>query len=330
METVLITGGAGFIGSSCASRLLQENCDVVILDSFETTLYEPASKRRNLDWLRLAGEYDLVEGDVRCPKTLRSIFEDHDIDAVLHFAAVAGVRPSIEKAPYYFDINVTGTSRLMEIARESGVERFYLASSSSVYGGNEKTPFSETDPVEDPISPYAASKRSMELLARTFHNLYGGEVICLRFFTVYGPRQRPGMAIHKFMRILDEGGTIPMFGDGSSGRDYTYISDIVDGVMASMYDRTKGREAPGEQRDGSFRIYNLGGDEVIRLHELISAIGETVGTEPDIEQLPEQPGDVEITNADVTRARQELGYEPQVSLREGLEKMWEWYHSRRK
>jgi UDP-glucuronate 4-epimerase len=188
-----------------------------------------------------------------------------------------------------------------------------LASSSSVYGGNEKTPFAETDPVEHPISPYAASKRALELLAWTDWDLHGGDIACLRFFTVYGERQRPEMAIHKFMRIMHQGETIPMFGDGTTGRDYTYIGDIVDGVLRTI-DRIEG-----------YRIYNLGGDEVILLRDLIAAIGEVTGIEPKVEQLPMQPGDVLVTNADLTRARAELGYEPQTTLRKGLENMWAWY-----
>jgi len=313
MDKILVTGGAGFIGSACAVRLLNQGHRLVVLDAFETTLYGAERKRRNLEWMRQHGSFDFEEGDIRSVETLERLFEAHRFDAVLHCAAVAGVRPSIEKAPYYVDVNVTGTARLMERAREAGVERFYLASSSSVYGGNDEMPFAETDPVDDPISPYAASKRAMELYARNFQHLYGGEVVCLRFFTVYGPRQRPGMAIHKFMRILDQGGTIPMYGDGSSGRDYTYIDDIVEGVISAM------------ERSEGFRIYNLGGDEVIRLRELIGQIAETVGTDPNIEQLPEQAGDVEVTNADITRARRELDFEPDVELREGLERMWAWY-----
>ncbi len=310
---ILITGAAGFIGSACAVDFLRRGDDVIIVDSFESTLYERSLKEDNLAWVKEYGDIAFYEDDIRDKEAMAAIFEAHDVDLVVHLAAVAGVRPSIENAPLYYDINVTGTSALIEVARAHGVDDFVLASSSSVYGGNEKTPFAEADPVDSPISPYAASKRSLELLARTDHHLHGGNISCLRFFTVYGPRQRPEMAIHKFMRLLDEGESIPMFGDGTSGRDYTYIDDIVQGVVAAA-----------ERLDG-FRIYNLGGDRVTRLKELIDTIGEVLGVEPNIDQLPMQPGDVEITNADLTRSRAELGYDPQTSIREGIEKMWAWY-----
>lgn len=311
--TFLLTGGAGFIGSACLAQFLRDSKDVVVLDSFESTLYERQLKEKQLEWARKTGDFEFIEGDVRDEVLLRQIFSEHDISRVLHIAAVAGVRPSIEKPALYYDINVTGTSRVLKVGREHGVENFVLASSSSVYGGNEKTPFAEMDPVDRPVSPYAASKRAMEILARTDQELHGGNITCLRFFTVYGPRQRPQMAIHKFMRLMEQGEPIPMFGDGTSGRDYTFLNDIVDGVMRSI-----------EHLDG-FQIYNLGGDRVIRLRELIDAIGKVIDVEPQINQLPMQPGDVVITNADISKARRELGYEPQTSLEEGLEKMWAWY-----
>ncbi|MFP4596734.1 MAG: NAD-dependent epimerase/dehydratase family protein [Persicimonas sp.] len=313
---ILITGAAGFIGSACAVGFLRRGDDVIIVDSFESTLYERSLKEDNLAWVKSHGEVSFYEDDIRERDAMEKIFEAHDVDLVVHLAAVAGVRPSIENAPLYYDINVTGTATLIEVARARGVEDFVLASSSSVYGGNEKTPFAESDPVDSPISPYAASKRALELLARTDQHLHGGNISCLRFFTVYGPRQRPEMAIHKFMRLLDDGESIPMFGDGTSGRDYTYIDDIVQGVVAAA-----------ERLDG-FRIYNLGGDRVTHLKELIDTIGEVLGVEPDIEQLPMQPGDVDITNADLTRSRTELGYDPQTSIREGIEEMWAWYQQK--
>jgi UDP-glucuronate 4-epimerase len=311
--TILLTGGAGFIGSACLARFLRDGREVVVVDNFEETLYGRELKERQLEWARGFGAFEFVEGDVRDEALLGELFGAHDVELVLHIAAVAGVRPSIEKPALYFDVNVTGTQRVLQVGRAHGVEDFVLASSSSVYGGNEKTPFSESDPVDDPVSPYAASKLAMEVLARTDQKLHGGNVTCLRFFTVYGPRQRPQMAIHKFMRFLHEGKTIPMYGDGTSGRDYTYVDDIVDGVMGAI-----------EGLDG-YRVYNLGGDRVVRLRELIDKIAEVVGVEPQIEQLPMQPGDVEITNADVSRARDEIGYEPQVGLEEGLRRMWGWY-----
>ena len=311
--SVLVTGGAGFIGSACLRRLLERGEDAVVLDAFETTLYERGAKERNLQWAGDAGDFTFVEGDVRDEALLEQIFADHAIDRVLHFAAVAGVRPSIQKPVHYYDINVTGTAKLLKVGRAHGVTDYVLASSSSVYGGNEKTPFAEADRVDQPISPYAASKLSMEVLARTDQHLHDGNITCLRFFTVYGPRQRPEMAIHKFMRLMSQGESIPMYGDGTSGRDYTYVDDIVSGVMGAL-----------DHLDG-FRVYNLGGDRVVRLRQLIETIADVLGVPPQIDELPMQPGDVEITNADIDRARHDLGYEPQTRIEEGVAKMWEWY-----
>ena len=310
---ILVTGGAGFIGSACAAALLRRGDEVLILDSFEPLLYGREIKEDNLDWVRSFGEVELVEADIRDSAALAELFAAHAFDVVLHLAAVAGVRPSIQHPALYYDINVTGTANILAAARGAGVTRFVLASSSSVYGGNEKTPFAETDSVEHPISPYAASKRALEIQSWTDWKLHGGDITCLRFFTVYGPRQRPEMAIHKFMRLMANGDSIPMFGDGSTGRDYTYIDDIVAGVLRSI------------DRPNGYRIYNLGGDEVIVLSDLIAAIGEVVGVEPNIERLPMQPGDVPITNADLTRSRAELDYQPQTDIRAGLSKMWAWW-----
>ena len=310
---VLVTGGAGFIGSACVAALLQRGDDCVVVDSFQPLLYERALKERNVAWARRFGTFDLHEIDVRDEDALTALLRREEFDVVLHLAAVAGVRPSIQTPALYYDINVTGTARLLSTARAAGVTRFVLASSSSVYGGNEKTPFAEDDPVERPVSPYAASKRALELLAWTDWQLNGGDVACLRFFTVYGERQRPEMAIHKFMRRMHRGESIPMFGDGTTGRDYTYIGDIVNGVLRSI-DRIDG-----------YRIYNLGGDEVVLLSRLIEALSEATGIEPRVERLPMQPGDVLVTNADLTRSRAELGYQPETSLEEGLRKMWAWY-----
>ncbi len=312
---VLITGGAGFIGSACAVALLERGDQCVIVDSFNTLLYDRARKEANLAWVAEHGDAPLYELDIRDEERLAGVLRDEQPDVVLHLGAVAGVRPSIKQPALYHDINVRGTAILLEAARSANVERFVLASSSSVYGGNEKTPFAEDDPVDQPVSPYAASKKALELIAHTHHHLYGGQMTCLRFFTVYGPRQRPEMAMHKFMRIMDEGGTIPMFGDGSTGRDYTYVDDIVDGVLRAI------------DRPAGYRVYNLGGDEVVRLSDLIESIGDVLGVEPNIDELPMQPGDVLITNADLTRSRAELDYAPRTSIRDGLEKMWAWYQS---
>jgi UDP-glucuronate 4-epimerase len=256
---------------------------------------------------------NFVEGDIRDVETLEKTMKG--CDAVVHLAAVAGVRPSLDNPSHYYDINVTGTSNVLEVGRALGIDRYAIASSSSVYGGNTKTPFAESDPVNEPVSPYAASKRSLELLVGTAQRLHGGNMSCLRFFTVYGPRQRPEMAIHKFMRLLVAGESIPMFGDGTSGRDYTYIDDIVAGVRQSL-----------DRADG-FNIYNLGGDEVVLLRDLIATIGEVVGVEPNIDQQPMQKGDVFVTNADLTKSRAELDYVPTTSIRDGIEKMWAWYQT---
>ena len=311
---VLLTGAAGFIGSACAVAFLERGWEVVGADCFESTLYTRDRKEENLGWVRSHGDIAFHELDVRDADALAPLCQG--VDVVVHLAAIAGVRPSIPLAPRYYDFNVTATATVLGVARAAGVGRFVLASSSSVYGGNEKVPFAEDDRIDAPVSPYAASKVALEVVARADQHLHGGHVTCLRFFTVYGPRQRPEMAIHKFMRIMAEGGTIPMYGDGSTGRDYTFVDDIVAGVVASV-----------ERPDG-FAIYNLGGDRVVLLRDLIAAIGNAVGVEPRIEQLPMQPGDVLLTNADVSRARRELDYAPETALEEGLAKMWEWYSER--
>lgn len=315
---VLITGGAGFIGSACAAALLARGDECIVIDSFDSLLYDREAKEHNIEWLGQYGRFSLHEMDIRDEERMHQVFASAEADVVLHFAAVAGVRPSIERPALYLDVNVRGTQIVLDAAREAGIERLVLASSSSVYGGNEKTPFAEGDPVDRPVSPYAASKKALELIAHTHQHLYGGDVTCLRFFTVYGPRQRPEMAVHKFMRILDEGGAIPMYGDGTTGRDYTYIDDIVDGVLRAI-----------DRLDG-YRIYNLGGDDVVLLRDLIATLSDVMGVEPRVDELPMQPGDVLVTSADLTRSRAELGYAPATSIRDGIARMWEWYRSDRR
>ncbi len=313
---ILLTGGAGFIGSAVLVALLKRNTKVTVVDCFEETLYPRWRKEKNLEWAREHGDFEFVEADIRNTSAMAPLFEK-GIDAIIHLAAVAGVRPSIEKAPLYFDINVTATSLLLELGRRHGVERYVLASSSSVYGANTKVPFAETDDVSNPVSPYAASKLSLEILSKTHVNLHGGHVSCLRFFTVYGPRQRPEMAMHKFMELIANGQPVPMFGDGSTARDYTYIDDIVTGVIAAL------------DNPNGFQVYNLGGDRVVRLDELIHTIGKVVGQVPIIDLLPMQPGDVPLTNADLTKSRRELGYAPETPLESGLQKMWMWFQQTR-
>ncbi|MEZ4460342.1 MAG: GDP-mannose 4,6-dehydratase [bacterium] len=312
MKSILLTGGAGFIGSATLVALLARGYNVCVVDNFEPTLYGRNRKEANLEWAREHGDFMFHELDIRDAGELDALFAAGQFDAVIHLAAVAGVRPSIQNAPLYFDINVTGTSRVLEVGRKHGVGRFVLASSSSVYGGNTKVPFAETDPVDHPVSPYAASKRALELLAYTDQHLHGGDIACLRFFTVYGPRQRPEMAMHKFSAV-DRRGRFRSMLIGMHAHDYTYIDDIVAGVMASL-DRIDG-----------FRVWNLGGDRVVRLDQMISTLSDVIGRPANIERLPMQPGDVEVTNADLTRASAELDYAPSTSLEVGLEHMWQWY-----
>ncbi|RMG47432.1 MAG: SDR family NAD(P)-dependent oxidoreductase [Acidobacteria bacterium] len=315
-RTVLVTGAAGFIGSHLVDRLLARGDRVVGLDNFDD-FYPAETKRRNVAGALRSARFRLVEGDVRDAKALDALFASERFDAVVHLAARAGVRPSLAQPALYADVNVRGTTVLFEAARRAKVRRIVFASSSSVYGGNEKVPFSEEDPVERPISPYAATKRATELIAWTFHHLYGMDAIGLRFFTVYGPRQRPEMAIHKFTRLIDEGRPVPMYGDGSSRRDYTYIDDCIDGVVAAL-DRAAG-----------FRMYNLGEARTVALSELVGLIGRALGREPEIEPLPPQPGDVPVTFADISRARSELGYDPRVPIEEGIARFVRWYRDRR-
>jgi len=311
-QTVLVTGGAGFIGSHLAEALLARHVRVVVLDNFDS-FYDPAIKRRNVEAASSHAAYRLFEGDLRDEQALDRLFGEESVDAVVHLAARAGVRPSIEDPVLYSSVNLDGTTRLLEACKRHAVGRFIFGSSSSVYGNNEKVPFAEDDPVDHPISPYAATKKAGELLCHTFHHLCGMQVACLRFFTVYGPRQRPEMAIHRFTRRIAEGRPIQQFGDGSSARDYTYISDIVAGVLAAL------------ERASTFHIWNLGGSRTIRLDELVRTIGAGLGREAKVERLPTQPGDVDRTWADGSRAVDELGWEPQVRIDRGLELFINWF-----
>ena len=311
MTRLLVTGGAGFIGSHLCEALLGRGDDVVVLDNFND-FYDPAIKRRNLGALSGAR---VIEGDIRDETLIPRLLEEEQPDVVVHLAAMAGVLPSVMDPLLYVDVNLRGTTVLLQALAARPATRFVFASSSSVYGGNDRVPFSELDEIHHPISPYAATKRAGELMAHTFHHLHGIPTTCLRFFTVYGPRQRPEMAIHKFVRSVLAGEPIPFFGDGSTRRDYTYVSDIVGGVLRAI-DRTHGYE-----------IYNLGESRTTSLSELVVLIGEVCGREPVIERLPAQPGDVQVTYADVSKAREQLGYEPRTSLREGLERFLEWFRA---
>lgn len=313
MTHILLTGGAGFIGSHVTEHLLARGDAVTVLDNFND-FYDPAIKRMNAQRIQAAGA-ELVEGDIRDESAVEGLFESRGFDAVIHLAAMAGVRPSLADPLHYADVNVRGTLILLEAARKRPGMRFVFASSSSVYGANEDVPFREADDIHRPVSPYAATKRAGELHCFTHHHLYDMPISCLRFFTVYGPRQRPEMAIHKFVRMTLAGEPIPFFGDGSSRRDYTYVDDIVDGVVRSL-DRCEGYE-----------IYNLGESDTTSLSELVEAIGEACGVEPVLDRQPFQPGDVKITYADVSKAREKLGYQPKTLIREGLGKFLEWYRA---
>jgi UDP-glucuronate 4-epimerase len=313
MNTAIVTGAAGFIGSHLTEQLLGAGWRVVGLDSFDS-FYAPATKRKNLHACVGHERFRLVEGDIRDPKAVREAC-GYEVDVIVHLAARAGVRPSIEDPLLYQDVNINGTCVMLEAARHHQIKKFVFASSSSVYGNNEKVPFSEQDNVDHPISPYAASKKAGELLCHSYHHLFGIDVTCLRFFTVYGARQRPDLAIHKFTRLIDAGKPIQMFGDGSMMRDHTYIDDILSGVLAAI-DRCKG-----------YHIYNLGESEPVSLKDLIGAIEKAVAKRAVIERLPVQPGDVERTYADISLARSDLGYAPKTSLAEGLAQFVKWFQT---
>jgi UDP-glucuronate 4-epimerase len=306
---VLVTGGAGFIGSHLGQRLLARGGEVTVLDNFND-FYDPALKRANA---ALLGGARIVEGDIRDGEAIGRVFREGRFDVLAHLAAMAGVRPSLADPLHYADVNLKGTLVLLEELRKRPEVRMVFASSSSVYGANERIPFREDEDVRHPVSPYAATKVAGELLCATYQHLYGIPTTCLRFFTVYGPRQRPEMAIARFVRDVLEDRPIPFFGDGSSRRDYTYIDDIVDGVVAAI------------ERCAGYEIYNLGESATTSLSELVGMIGELCGREPRLERLPEQAGDVPVTCADVSKAREKLGYAPKVPLAEGLRRYVEWY-----
>ncbi len=309
---VLVTGGAGFIGSHFCEYLLDREHEVVALDNFND-YYDPGIKRRNVESFVGRNGAELVEGDILDTDLLDRLFSQHRFDAVVHLAARAGVRPSLQQPKLYERVNVQGTIEILEQAQKHGVKKIVVASSSSVYGNNKKVPFSESDSVDHPISPYAATKKACELISYTYHHLYDLDITCLRFFTVYGPRQRPDMAIHKFTALIAKGEPIPMYGDGSTQRDYTYITDILDGVYKSLL-----------HCDG-YHIYNLGESRTIRLRDLIQLIEEAYGKKAEIRQLPMQPGDVQITYADISRAKHELGYNPQVDVADGVQEFVKWF-----
>lgn len=316
LHPILVTGAAGFIGSHLVEALLEAGQRVIGIDNF-CDLYDPALKRRNIERAVERDTFTLVELDICDRDAVHETLAAHKPATVVHLAAMAGVRPSIERPARYTAVNVDGTVHLLDAAVAHGTGRFIFASSSSVYGNNEKVPFAEDDRVDHPISPYAATKKAGELICHTYHHLHALPMMCLRFFTVYGPRQRPDLAIDHFLRCVGAGETIQMFGDGSSSRDYTYVDDIVAGVRAAI-DRCGDPDRPG------YRIYNLGGNQPVTLSELIATIERVVGQKARIDRQPDQPGDVRRTWADLTRSRAELGYEPTTSLEEGIARQWQW------
>jgi UDP-glucuronate 4-epimerase len=312
-QRVLVTGAAGFIGSHLAEALLERGDRVVGLDSFDA-FYDPAIKRRNLAGALENERCELVEGDIRDRALLDSLFEREQFDAVYHLAARAGVRPSIADPLLYQSVNVEGTTALLEAMRASGCRRLLFASSSSVYGNSPVVPLRESQSVDHPISPYAATKKAGELMCHVYHHLFGFDVACLRFFTVYGPRQRPEMAIHAFTRAIDRGDAVTMYGDGSSARDYTYIDDIIQGILAVSGHFT------------GYTIVNLGESATTTLRELVALIERSLGRRATIETKPMQPGDVAITYADIAVARS-LGYDPRTPIAEGIGRFVVWYRS---
>jgi UDP-glucuronate 4-epimerase len=314
MKNILVTGGAGFIGSNFVDRLLAEGqWRVVVIDDFND-FYSPDIKRQNVRAALDNSSYSLVEADIRDRTALEQVFDSTEFDCVVHLAARAGVRPSLSEPLLYTETNINGTLHLLDLARKHKVPQFVFGSSSSVYGINAKVPFSEEDPIRQPISPYAATKAAGELLCHTYSHLYGLRCVCLRFFTVYGARQRPDLAIHKFAKLIHAGKPIPVFGDGNTRRDYTYVDDILDGVRSAV-DYTK----------SSYEVFNLGESQTVELRQLISLLEKELGREAKIDWQPVQPGDVPQTFADVTKARQLLRYNPQIKIEEGIRRFTRWF-----
>jgi UDP-glucuronate 4-epimerase len=334
----LVTGGSGFIGSHLIEQLLTEGHSVINIDNFDD-FYDYRIKIRNtldsvqhfpdfdfsektediqkLILLTKSDSYTLYHQDIRNKKGLEQIFKNHKIDVMIHLAALAGVRPSIERPLDYEEVNIRGTQNLWELCQTFNIKKCICASSSSVYGNNEKIPFSEADAVDHPISPYAATKRCGEILGHVYHHLYHIDMIQLRFFTVYGPRQRPDLAIHKFTKLISEHTEIPFYGDGTTARDYTYIDDIIDGIKKSIRYL--------ENNDQVYEILNLGESEVITLEEMLSVIEKTLGKSAIRKNLPIQPGDVQKTNADITKARTLIGYKPATNFQNGIKIFVEWF-----
>lgn len=314
MKNILVTGGAGFIGSHLVDRLLAERAwRVTVIDDFND-FYAPKLKRANVSAHQADAAYKLIEADIRDRAALEKVFAGAKFEAIVHLAARAGVRPSLEEPQLYAETNINGTLNLLELAREHEIKQFVFGSSSSVYGINAKVPFSEDDEIRQPISPYAATKAAGELLCHTYTHLYGMRCVCLRFFTVYGARQRPDLAIHKFARLIDEGRAIPVFGDGTTRRDYTYVDDIIQGVRAAI-----------DYTSSDYEVFNLGESRTVELGELIALIERELGQKAVIDRQPVQPGDVPQTFADIGKARRLLGYDPQTQIEDGIRKFVKWF-----
>ena len=309
---ILLTGGAGFIGSHLAERFLDRREDLVILDNFDA-FYDPSIKERNLEKVRAQGEFILYRENLLDQEVLLRVFEQHRPQVVVHLAARAGVRPSLIEPELYCEVNITGTVRLLDLAQKFKVEHFVFGSSSSVYGAQSRSPFQEDDPVPHPISPYAATKRAGELLAFVYSHNHALPVTCLRFFTVYGPRQRPEMAIHSFTRKVWSGEEIEVYHRGESERDYTYVDDIVQGILAAL------------DHPSGFEIFNLGNSRTIRLLDLIHLIEQNLGRKARVRLMPAQPGDVPLTHADISRAKERLGYSPATPIEEGISRFVDWF-----
>lgn len=314
MKTYLITGGAGFIGSTLTEKLLNDGNNVICLDNF-CDYYDPKLKENNIK--NFNNNYKLYKGDIRDRTIIKEIMDNNNIDIIVHLAAMAGVRPSIENPILYQEVNGLGTQNILEEAKLHNINKLVLASSSSVYGNCKEIPFKEDMIVDFAISPYAATKKANEVMAHVYHKLNNMNIIMLRFFTVYGPKQRPDLAINKFTRLMLNNEEIPMYGDGSTSRDYTYVDDIVNGICSAC-------DYVSDNSD-VYEIINIGSNNPISLKEMINTIGEVLGIEPKIKELPMQPGDVDRTYADITKAKELLGYEPKTTFKGGITKFIEWY-----
>lgn len=326
MKTVLVTGGAGFIGSHLIERLLIDKKKIILIDDFND-YYDPKIKENNVQeiirtrkQLNLDDNYfQVYRGDITENVWIDKVFNENNIDIIVHLAAMAGVRPSIEMPEKYYNVNINGTLKILEACKERKIKNFIFASSSSVYGNNLKTPFTEIDNVDYPISPYAASKKAGELLCHTYYHLYDISVACLRFFTVYGPRQRPDLAIHKFTKLILNNKEIPFYGNGNTERDYTYIDDIIDGIIKAMNWINKDEKV--------YEIFNLGESKTISLNQMVQTLEKVIGKRATINKLPNQPGDVNKTFADISKSKEILGYNPKTDFEDGISKFVEWYKS---